>query len=470
MSEIAGDELLTFNGIDGATGGYAIEPMTVSELAESVEGAAAPANFSELVARHQRKTEGHLGVTAGVDPKKLDQTGWGILFARDADPGIREALDDLIALRRDQAGDRFRIFAGDDGYIPGESKDDFLYRHDVGYGPVDPEQMPYYLLIVGSPATIPYEFQVSLDVQHAVGRIDFATLDEYASYAGSVAAAERGEVKRARQMSFFGPANDGDRATLLSSEALIEPLVEHLGRSQPGWRIEATVGEKARKSRLLEILGGEAALLFAASHGMVFPPGHRRQRSAQGALLCQDWPGPLAWKSGDPIPADYYLAGDDIESAGSMRGLVGFFFACFGVGTSRSQVLADSVRELAPEPFVASLPQRMLANPRGGALAVIGQFERAWSYSFQWRGGRGQTTVFEAALQRLLDGYPVGAAVEYFNERHAELAVDLQAARERAARGYEVNPRRFGELWTAHRDARSYTVLGDPAVRLAVTE
>jgi hypothetical protein len=116
--------------------------------------------------------------------------GWGVIFASDADPAIVEALRPLLELRRAQAGKLFRIYAGDTGHRPKQSKSQFLGCYGVTDGmPVDPELMPYYLLSVGEPERIPFAFQYELDVEYAVGRLCFSKPGEYAQFAHAVVAA-----------------------------------------------------------------------------------------------------------------------------------------------------------------------------------------------------------------------------------------------------------------------------------------
>ena len=138
-------DLLYFNGINGATGDYGLPPMAGDELVNFIQGEAPPENLNELRWRHQQKDQDHFGVKAGVDPKDLGQTGWGVIFAHDADPAVKEALGPLLELRQEQAGDYFQIYEGGEGYRPGESKSKFLARHGAGPGPADPEKVPYYL-------------------------------------------------------------------------------------------------------------------------------------------------------------------------------------------------------------------------------------------------------------------------------------------------------------------------------------
>jgi len=275
-------ELLHFNGIDGATGDYLLPPLTAHQIAALARGEKLdPQHLQELKFWHQRASEAMLAPIAGVDPTKLDQTGWGVIFAHGADPAVREALRELLEHRRQQAAARnerfYREFTGVDAYRPGESKLDFLARHGAGPGPADPNKVPYYLLIVGDPETIPFRFQYQLDVQYAVGRIWFDSLEEYACYAHSVVAAETGKSALPRQAVFFGVRNGDDPATRLSADELVRPLgVElpnQLAAMGAPWVVERVLAQDATKRRLAQLLGGPEtpALLFTASHGMGFP-------------------------------------------------------------------------------------------------------------------------------------------------------------------------------------------------------
>lgn len=463
------DGLLTFNGVNGATGLYGLPPMTAAELAGFLRGEEKPENLAELRSRVEQRDNRHLGVKEGVDPKRLDQAGWGVIFARDVDPAVREALAPLLALRQEQAGDLFKVF----DTAAAQPKAQFLARHGVGPGPADPLKMPYYLLLVGSPEQISYRFQSQLDVQYAVGRLHFDRVEDYARYAASVVAAESGKVRLPKRMSFFGPQNAGDAATRLSSESLVAPVRDALRGARPDWQISDFLQGAATKANLGRLLGGAEtpALLFTAGHGLEFPLGDPRQRPHQGALLCGDWPGPMGWQGA--IPQDFYFAGDDLASDASLLGLIAFHFACYGAGTPRldefaKQAFKDQRASIAPEAFLAALPTALLSHPRGGALAVIGHVERAWGYSFYWQRAGRQTTVFESALTQMLDGYPVGFAMEFFNERYAELSTELSAQLEDVEFGQAVDPYELAGLWTANNDARGYVILGDPAVRLPV--
>jgi hypothetical protein len=81
--------------------------------------------------------------------------------------------------------------------------------------------------------------------------------------------------------------------------------------------------------------------------------------------------------------------------------------------------------------------------------------------------------VFRATLENLFDGWPVGLAMEWFNLRYASLATALTGELGRLVYRQnldETDLLRTASLWTGHHDARGYIVLGDPAVRVRVTD
>ena len=483
------DENLICNGVNGATGEYLLPAMSarqISEIAQSASSVPESGSSRAGMGRHfaalkrwvARIGRDHLGPREGIDSRDLSQTGWGVIFAQDGDPAVAEALGALLDHRQRQANlgkeQGFRVFAGEDGYRSGEEKWDFLNRHGAGFGPADPANVPYYLLLVGSPEAIPFRFQYELDVEYAVGRLDLASAEDYAAYAAAVVAAEDRVEPRPRA-AFFGVRNPDDQTTQQSADFLVEPLAETIELEQPLWQVDLLLDEQATKSRLSDLLGGDQTptFLFSASHGVGFPHDHPRQLSHQGSVLCQDWPGPRAWTR-KGIPQDHYLAADDIGGDARLGGLVAFHFGCYGAGTTRFDDYAHrtegAAKLRAPHDFVAELPRRLLGHPGGGALAVVAHVEQCWGYSYLGMQGGEQLQTFESTLKRLFEGHPVGSAMEYFNRRYAEISTALSAELKSLRYGKQPDDRKLARLWTAENDARSYIVLGDPAVRLPLTK
>ncbi|MCS6993989.1 MAG: C25 family cysteine peptidase [Anaerolineales bacterium] len=478
--------LLFPNGIDAETGGpidgdLVITTELIAKVARGHKLTPEDLRDAKLRKAIDEQKSDHFGVAEGIDDTNLAETGWAVIFPaslpQKSVDAIKEALKPLLDLRREQAAARNETFykeviGPELGYRNGETKNDFLKRFGRGPGPADPNKFPYYALLVGSPETIPYTFQYQLDVQYAVGRIYFENLEDYYRYAQSVVAAETGKLRRAKRAAFFGVANPDDRATQMSAKSLVQPLSSEMQAQYTDWNVEVIAPEQATKANLTNYLGGKQtpALLFTASHGMNFKPGDPRLLRHTGAILTQDWPGP---KARVPIKEDFYFSADDLASDAEVAGMFAFLFACYGGGIPRMdnfyrQAFGEQ-KQIAPHAFLAPLPLRLLAHPKGGALGVFAHIERAWGASIEWDGLKGDVETFDSTLDALLNGKPAGAAIEYFNQRYAEISTSLTEELDNTSPETQDEIRLAG-LWTSNNDARNYAFLGDPAVRLPVSE
>jgi len=435
---------------------------------------------------------GDMGVVPWIDPRDMGKTGWGVIFPALMPSvkveAIKQALEPLLALRKAQAGSLFRIYEGKDGYRPGDKAATFLMRPPLRAArpedPVDPETtgVPYYLLIVGNPEEISFQFQYQLDVQYAVGRLDFGDdIQAYDNYSQNVVAAERRPAPAAPKAIFAGVDNPNDIATELSNKHLVTPLHAYFKTKTAGtdWAAYKLEPVQATKAGLLTAIQDiqAPALLYTASHGLEYNEDDPNQRELQGALLCQNWQG-----DAHSIPAEQFLSAADITNKVNLTGTIAFLFACYSAGTPQfdnyyRMAFKEYGKAIAKKSFIAALPQRMLRLQERGALAIVGHVERVWGTSFLAAGqtspsgsqtqGIKQTAVFESALDQLLLGYPLGSALDCFNMRYAALSTELTnlyheiGDQPSTKQAYEL-----AELWTANNDARGYIILGDPAVRL----
>jgi hypothetical protein len=496
------EDLVYFNGINGATGRYLVPPVPVATVAGMArqEPARGPdeANLVKRVSDRIRRP--YLALPFDIDPAKLAEAGWAVVFAKDTPADVRAALQPLIDHRHGPIPpDRRKVLE----YRTGESMRDWLQRHGASPGTVNPARVPYYVLLVGGPDAIPFDFQYLLDIEYAVGRLAFDTPAEYGQYARSVIDYEKAEAPpNAREVAYWATRHNDRDATQMSADWLATPLCQGVPAAgdQPAERAVTDVlaygahlfkGKDATKANLAEVLrgrgpAGRPALLFTASHGLGWPRTEAAQKLAQGALLCQGYP------VGDPLAgtpqADDYLSAADVADDTRVHGLVAFFFACFGAGTpefndflyegdQNFNFLFDSSRRperLADRPFVAPLPQRLLAHPQGGALAVIGHIERAWGYSirpldpqFQPVTNVGpQLAPYRNCLGRILKGEPVGHATKDISEKYAILAADLLTRLDKGSTQPLPADAALAWTWVERNDARNYILLGDPAARL----
>jgi hypothetical protein len=402
-------------------------------------------------------------------PWDLAETGWSVVFAPDLDPQVRSALGELLEHRHQQATRDHSHYYKECIY-QGESTYEFLKNNGAQPGMMaDPENFPYYVLLVGDPQSLPYEFQYELDVNYAVGRICFEHIKDYVNYARSVVRAETRSRPQSQQVVFFGTEHKNDPATRQTAHELVHNLAASVIESPMNWEVQEVLGTDARKERLQRLLGGAEtpAFLFAACHGVGFDLEDPRQSESQGALVCQDWPGP---DDEEGVNNNQWFSAHDVSEATSLLGLVAFLHASYGLGTPERETLDPEAlgrpKRIASHALVSRLPQRLLSLPSGGALAVIGHVDRAWVPNFSGSPQGEGFGAFLYGMRRLLKGHTVGWSMEYFNQSAASLAIMEGFLEEGWPHQNELDRELFAKLWALRNDARNLMVFGDPAVRL----
>lgn len=403
-----------------------------------------------------------MGLLTDIEPNRLRQTGWAVIFAPNVDPVVRSALEPLLQHRRGETSQYYRELE----YRAGDTARSFLSRHGVGLNQILPKSVPFYLLIVGSPADIPYRFQQQLDVNYAVGRLYFDDAEAYYQYAINVVESELGRSEQRRRVAMFAPRVADDAHTAIATNELVSPMIEELHGHLREWEISAALGSQATKERMRSILIGQdpVALLFAASHGVMVPETHPLFAATHGALVCQDWEGRRA-DGGDVLGGSFGAA--DIDARGDIsrpRGMIAMLWSSFSAGSG-----AVEVRPNTPPPTarVARLPQALLAAPRGGMLAVYGFVDRMLGFSSPGLAAMDRyREAVSRAIRMITTGARAGLAAQAFDEAYAELTVTLGDAHEKARYGQDVAPTELVGLWAAANDMRNIVLLGDPAVRL----
>jgi hypothetical protein len=419
------------------------------------------------------------------DPNDLPLQRWAVIAARgEAGDRALAAIRPLIDHRHAQQGDPPTIYRVD------PDLDDMAalrWRDGVWRAESVPEDIrPRYLLILGDLD------QVSLELQHAlascafVGRLHCPTPAGYRDYAEKVVASETARPAE-RPHALFYTVQDGTAATGVGYADLVEPCIAMTSEWAAAGKLalasvdEVPYSDWSPSAMLTQVGAATPAAMLSLSHGLGAPRSGWRSAAQQRALQ-----GALSMGLEEP------LAADAVREAAFLPGGVWLCVACFAAGTPRTSAFHSWISALAggddprvrevlrslpasgEPPFLAALPQTLLANPRG-PLAVVGHVDLAWSYGFlDPHTLRSRASRMFSALRSVLAGSRVGvgldALMSAYRENNDDLTARYQLQRDAQVRGEPdpVDPRRLGRLWMQRNDLRGYILLGDPAARLAI--
>lgn len=451
---------------------------------EAVQRAAAPARLPEARTLRNR----------GGDPNDLRKQRWGLIVPEgEAGKRLEALVQRLVDQRRsEQDGHEVRVYRVPARLDPADAA---RWHREVYLDESLPEsELPFYQLILGDLDQIPLALQQVQMIDGVVGRLAFPDDRGYEAYVDKLLRWERAPAAIPAALSLFFTAHDGTGATTLGYEALVSPCLaiarkdRELG-SYPAREI-VELGGPARRPAADELLAAVAAVdpsvLLSVSHGKGAPRAGwasiDEQRRLQGAMS---------------LGTGGVLAGHDLAARPFLPGGIWFMLACYGAGTPDTSVYApwledlrqlgqyggriDAVLRSLPKagerPFIAALPQAVLANP-DGPVAFVGHIDLAWSYSFQeldsTTGPKNRQRRFTSLLHYALRRDRVGVA---FRElASCALAADTELlglyGQQAARRGAAMDPAqmaRLGHLWMLRQDLLGYVLLGDPAARLPIT-
>ncbi len=405
--------------------------------------------------------------------------GWTVLVNRD-DPRKAELLAALAPLAAHRGMDRPEQpieYVDSEPDEWGDWLTDAYYALDLAPG----GKVPRYVLIAGGPDQVPFGVQSLLDAVANVGRVDFATADELAGYVQKVIRLETApEPVVSREAVIFAPDGGVTDPTHYSRRFMAEPLAD-LIEAELACTTTRLLGPAATKAALTGALTGTTpAIVYTASHGLgATDEPFEVQTRYNGAICCQ---------TAGPFTLDALFGGEDVPANGApfLEGAVFFQFACFGYGTPALSEYAHWLGQPGQETrnterdFVAALPKRLLAHPRG-PIAFIGHLDTAFLHGFADAEApeildRWHTRIqpFVSALRMLLEVQASGLAMQGMNERYSTLNALLTNTYDRVQRGrMQWTPEsraRFLDSWITRGDAQNYMVYGDPAARLRLPE
>lgn len=335
------------------------------------------------------------------------------------------------------------------------------------------EESPHYVLILADPGQVPFHFQALLDSVAAVGRLAFDEVDEIATYVEKVMRIEEGSSGGCTNEAVVFSTDGGPRdPTYYSHRYMAEPLTKQIG--ELGSQTTTLAADDATRGGLLATLESRRpALLYSASHGAGLPGGSQEERERiNGAVVCQ----------GDPAAGGMELfSAADVPEEPFLEGGIFFQFACFGYGTPAESDYGHWLGEdrfNADRDFVAALPKKLLAHPRG-PIAYIGHVDLAWLHGFTdptapdlLEAWSPRMRPFSSAVRLCLAPQPIGLAMEEMNKRfdigNALMASTFERQQQGKLPATDALRRRLVDAFITRSDAQNYMVLGDPAVYVRI--
>jgi hypothetical protein len=416
-----------------------------------------------------------------------EESGWTFLINEKDSTGekIIEAVSPLAEYRNMDGIDSPFLFNNS----PKQSWLNWIKKYNMekkGKGKF--KRPPQYVLIIGGPNNIPFEFQKMLSLVAHVGRIDFDNVEQVKNYAEKVKRIESNRESIVnKEVTFF--ATDHDRNdygchdpthyNCFAIEDELMPDVGKLSKQKYAPNVNLIRSEATKMNFLERLPKSKPALVYASTWGMSAPEESMTlQQKYTGAICCQG-----DYKN-DPDYDILLLTADDIpKETPFLEGSIFFQQSSFSYGTP-SVSLVNYVpdqgmipKKIAPTDFVASLPKKLVFHPQG-PLAFVGHMDELLSFSYGIGESvdrverREQLAPFSTMIDHLLNGRPIGYALKEFTSRVSTANNELPGY-DTALSGIikdkkkkEEMETKAAQLFLERNELQNYMIFGDPAVRI----
>jgi hypothetical protein len=427
----------------------------------------------KLASDTKRRPRGSAGTLGPEDVSPSDwrhqQIGWGLILRDGA--AIPEPLQELLKSR--PGSPVLRYVPGIMTHLLNQAADVDIPIVNGPTGVEEPSSLPYYLLIYGSPADVPWELQQQLNKKFYVGRLDLEgqALENYVTALIKEWSDSTADIQRALAWS---TVQDSDGITTLMRTAIGAQVVLEWQKDKNQTFHDQIVfldGAKAPASGagLIDTLQSRRpALIVTTSHGKTWPLSKPQEMREQLGLLVD--------QAGKEIEPSALLAGWQPDGA------VWYAHACCSAGCSEQTQFDEQFSALIPPgsdvdqilkgvaglgSLTAPLPKALLGAKKP-LRAFIGHVEPTFDLSLRDVGtGQHLTGLLRTALYReIYTRKPVGLAFSHwlssggvFSEPYTKALADFNKNLPDARKvllAYQL----------LSRDRANTVILGDPTATL----
>lgn len=333
----------------------------------------------------------------------------------------------------------------------------------VGLGP---DKLPYYLLIYAAPSAVPWTFQATLQVRHAVGRLDPA-MPGLVNYVDHLVQGWKPDLARAGRTVVW-TVDHGDITSLMREALAVKLHQLYAGDSDlaaGAAMLDAKMDPLQATSEALiaELTARPPGLVVTCSHGKTGPLGDK-------ALLAASL----------GIPVDQFFQTMDLDKLlrnWQPAGAVWFAQACCSVGSdspSRYQDLYPIDTEIgsvlsavaATGAHIAPLPQRLLGceNPARG---FFGHIEPTFNITLQSPLTKQVVahSAVDAFYNRYFGHYTLGRVLNEYHRTASTKYAQWCTLINRFNRGDDVDDELLYTRTTAI-DIDALVLIGDPTAAM----